>query len=174
MSPRAYLIIPDTSSLHSLPDEILKLQNNHDLACILVKGKSPDDLTQAINIIRPLCHKNNIAILVEDQIELAQRLQIDGVHITTGATDVTRARDALGPDLSIGSDAGLSRHKAMLLGEAGADYVAFSSGSPEKIDDMCAWWSPLFELPCVAFYPESEKEIKHKSQCDFYALRVTG
>ena len=58
----------------------------------------------------------------------------------------------------IGVDAGRSRDDAMLLGESGADYIAF--GIPAHVEDrataenrqsdLIAWWSEIFEIPCVA------------------------
>jgi thiamine-phosphate pyrophosphorylase len=51
-----------------------------------------------------------------------------------------------------------SRHLAMEAGEAGADYVAFGAFYPTQTKpsryrpdpSILAWWSGLFEVPCVA------------------------
>lgn len=39
-----------------------------------------------------------------------------------------------------------TRHEAMIAGEKGADYIAFTG---EKSADLCNWWSDLFTVPCV-------------------------
>jgi thiamine-phosphate pyrophosphorylase len=68
------------------------------------------------------------------------------------------AREVLGPRAIVGADAGRSRHDAMSLGEAGADYVGFGipahvgdrGTARERQLDLVEWWSELFEVPCVA------------------------
>ncbi len=70
-----------------------------------------------------------------------------------------QAREILGGRFIVGADAGRSRDDAMTLGEAGADYVGF--GIPAHVEDretarerrldLVAWWSEIFEVPCVAF-----------------------
>ncbi|HIE71875.1 MAG TPA: hypothetical protein EYP98_17775, partial [Planctomycetes bacterium] len=54
----------------------------------------------------------------------AQRLGLDGVHLTDGSRSVRVARKELGPDAIVGAFCGTSRHDGMVAGEAGADYVA--------------------------------------------------
>ena len=110
-----------------------------------------------------------VAGLIVDDAGLARAVGADGVHLT-GRDDMETAyrvaRGALGPDRVIGADAGVSRHAAMLLAEAGADYVGF--GAPPHLKDrdkarvrraeMVAWWAPIFEVPCVAFDVETCEE----------------
>ena len=71
-------------------------------------------------------------------------------------------------DRSSAPTPGASRHDAMELGEAGADYVAF--GIPPDVEDravaverrldLIAWWSEVFELPCVAFDVADAEEAR--------------
>jgi len=64
----------------------------------------------------------------------------------------------LGPAAQIGVSVHDSRHLAMEAGEAGADYVAFGAFFPTATKEVhhhpdpsiLAWWSALFEIPCVA------------------------
>lgn len=48
-----------------------------------------------------------------------------------------------------------NRHDAMVLGEAGADYIAFPASKPELIE----WWAQNFELPCVAWGVSREDQL---------------
>lgn len=109
-----------------------------------------------------LCQSNNVAALVADDIDLASRTGADGIHVTW-TPDVSdrfrRVRGAIGRDRVAGGDAGLVRHDAMELGEAGADYVTFAI-PPEGEDreaavarclELVAWWAEIFEVPVVAF-----------------------
>jgi thiamine-phosphate pyrophosphorylase len=92
------------------------------------------------------------------------------------------ARDILGGRFIVGADAGRSRHDAMTLGEAGADYVGF--GIPAHVEDresarsrrleLVGWWSEIFEVPCVAFDVETAEEAARLAAAgaDFVALRA--
>lgn len=97
------------------------------------------------------------AALLEDDVALAQRLNADGIHIREAGAEgeaIKTAREKLASGSIIGAEAGLSRHRAMVNGESGADYVSFgaAAGNHEigQIADIVRWWSELFELPCVA------------------------
>ena len=60
----------------------------------------------------------------------------------------------------VGMHCGDSRHAAMMAGEAGSDYVAFTApepdrGPPETPHDAehtgnFTWWQAVMEIPCVA------------------------
>ena len=89
----------------------------------------------------------NVACLIENDIERAERLGADGVHIAADLERYTTARNLLGESANIGVGCGSNRHAAMELAEAGADYVAFG---PED-EDLIAWWSEIFVVPCVAW-----------------------
>jgi thiamine-phosphate pyrophosphorylase len=93
------------------------------------------------------------------------------------------ARKIVGGSRIVGADAGISRDDAMTLGEAGADYIAF--GAPSHLKDrakgrarrqeMIAWWSELFEVPCVAFDVETASEAAELARvgADFVAVALT-
>ena len=97
---------------------------------------------------------------MNDSVALAKRLKADGVHLGQGDGNPKDARDKLGRETQIGVTCHASKHLAMEAGEAGADYVAFGaffeSSTKDKGDaerptpDIIAWWTQLFEIPCVA------------------------
>jgi thiamine-phosphate pyrophosphorylase len=109
-----------------------------------------------------LGQKQGTAMLIADDAALARSLKADGVHLNWRKDQLKayrEARDVLGAHAIVGADAGRSRHDAMELGEAGADYIAF--GIPPHVEDIATarerqvdlvgWWSEIFEIPCVAF-----------------------
>ena len=106
--------------------------------------------------------RRGVAALIADDPALARATKADGVHLSWSKDIVKRyceSRGALGPAAIVGADAGRSRHDAMELGEAGADYIAF--GIPPHVEDrataehrqneLVAWWSEIFVPPVVAF-----------------------
>ena len=79
-------------------------------------------------------------------------------------------------------DAGISRHDAMTLAEAGAEYIAF--GAPahlkdrdrarERRDELIAWWAEIFQAPCVALDVETQEEADAlaRARADFVGIRL--
>lgn len=124
------------------------------IAALLVRG-GPTPLTAAQ--AQPLvegAQNAGIAALIEGDVRLARTLRADGVHLLAGpdlAARFAEAREILGQRGMIGAeiDAGAedARHLAMTLAEAGADYIAFGAGAAQT--DLAAWWSEIFEVPCV-------------------------
>ncbi len=119
------------------------------------------DQHEAARLAAPLqeiCRARDVGFIVNDSVSLAKRLKADGVHLGQGDGDVREAREELGREMQIGVTCHASRHLAMEAGEAGADYVAFGAffASETKASehrpqpDLLAWWSGLFEIPCVA------------------------
>jgi len=108
--------------------------------------------------LQRICADADVAFIVNDSVALAKRLGADGVHLGQSDGDPREARELLGPNAQIGVTCHDSRHLAMEAGEAGVDYVAFGafyptatkvvSHVPEAV--ILAWWSALFEIPCVA------------------------
>ena len=96
----------------------------------------------------------------------------DGVHVSgalEARQEVLRSR---GGDGSVGVTA-QNRHEAMLLGEAGADYIWCAAGpalSALEAAELCAWWSALFEVPAVMAGPLSEVEDLCATGADFIAV----
>jgi thiamine-phosphate pyrophosphorylase len=112
-------------------------------------------------------------------------VKADGVHLPaskTAAATYREAREVLGTRFIVGVDVGRTRHDAMTLGEEGADYIAF--GIPAHVEDretararrreLVAWWSEIFEVPCVAFDVETPEDAHDlaASGADFVAVRV--
>jgi thiamine-phosphate pyrophosphorylase len=90
-----------------------------------------------------------VALLVEDRADLVVPSEIDGVHLTRLPAKLGALRQRLGPERILGVACGLSRHDAMIAGEAEADYVSFA-GEPEALLEIAGWWAALMTVPCVA------------------------
>ncbi len=131
------------------------------VACVLIRIRDKAashhaELRTAVRRVQAL----DVAVLIADDAELARQLGADGVHLSaTGDEAEARgryaiARASLGSERTVGASAGLSKHMAMVLGEIGADYVAFEpaagDGDADAGAELAEWWSALFEVPAVA------------------------
>jgi thiamine-phosphate pyrophosphorylase len=124
-------------------------------------------------------------VLVLGDTRLARSIGADGVHLGVPSDPqaaYAAARQATGREGVVGAEAGISRHAAMVLAEAGADYVGF--GAPPHLGDrekarlrraeLVSWWAPIFEVPCVAFDVETPEEAERLAAAgaDFIAVAL--
>lgn len=130
------------------------------IACLRLDiGDAPEEEWRAaIDLLTPPCHAAEVALVVANHWRLVAPLGLDGVHLGDARTPLREVRKALGPDRIVGAFAGSSRHRGMVLAEAGADYVAFGPvgdtgllGDDERVpDELFEWWAEMIETPCVA------------------------
>ncbi|MFV0408507.1 MAG: thiamine phosphate synthase [Paracoccus sp. (in: a-proteobacteria)] len=158
IAPQLYLITPAGAEPGEFAPVLQALLERFEIACIRIPGAGDEDsLGRIADTVRDLAHARDIAVVIDDHIQLAQRHGLDGVHLTGGAKQVRYARKELGADAIIGAFCGDSRHDGMNAAEAGADYVSFGPvgetglGSGELAPpDLFAWWSEMIEVPVVA------------------------
>jgi thiamine-phosphate pyrophosphorylase len=178
---KLYLISPQDVG-GAFPDR-LKAALEPGLAAafqLRVKDMDEHELARLAEPLQRICADAEVAFIVNDSIALARRIGADGVHLGQSDGDVRQARAALGPSAQIGKTCHDSRHLAMEAGEAGADYVAFGAFYPTTTKpshyrpdpSILAWWSTIFEMPCVAIggiTPENAKPLI-EAGADFLAI----
>ena len=179
--PQIYLISPPSFELSRFPRDLAALLDQIPVACMRLSLSSHDEdtITRACDAVREVTEPRDVALVIDTHVQLADRLGLDGVHLTSGGSKAVReARKALGTDAIVGAHAGTSRHEGMNLGEAGTDYVCFGpvgvsplGDGAQAEPDLFAWWSEMIELPIVAegaLDLETIKELRDKT--DFFAL----
>ncbi|WP_227268059.1 thiamine phosphate synthase [Roseobacter weihaiensis] len=157
--PQLYLITPPEFELSSFPEVLARTLDAHAVACVRLElaTRDADKLSRAADALREVTHARDVALVLGDHSVLADRLGLDGVHLTDAARSVRETRKALGEDAIVGCFCGTSRHDGMSAGEAGADYVAFGPVSASALGDgshapldLFEWWSEVIEVPVVA------------------------
>lgn len=156
---RLYLVTPARPGPEFVP-LLERALAEAPVACLRIDlGDAPEaDWRAAIDLLMPPCHAADVAVVVANHWRLVEPLGLDGVHLLDSRASMRDVRKALGADRIIGAWAGASRHRGMVLAEAGADYVAFGPvgetgllGDDERADDeLFRWWSEMIETPCVA------------------------
>jgi thiamine-phosphate pyrophosphorylase len=154
-------------------------------AAVLIRPKPEHNLGGGeVKPLVDLAQDYGAAALIFEDVRLARTLKADGVHLqvqTDGTVTalIADARAALGTASNIGVDAGISRHRAMEAGEAGADYVAFGAAEDTPLarqarDDLVSWWGEIFEVPCVTLDVLSAAEAADANGdgTDFVALTL--
>jgi len=127
--------------------------------------------------LAPTVQGKGAALLLDGYPDLAARAGADGAHLN-GIEAFMTALAMLKPARIAGGGRLATRHDAMVVAEAGADYVMF--GEPDAtghrpafdaVAERVAWWAELFEVPCVGFAASlDELEPLAAAGADFIAL----
>ena len=157
--PQITLITPPAFDLEVFPDRLAAVLDAVEVACLRLSlaTRDEDTLLRAGDACRLVAHDRDVAIVIENHVLLAERLGLDGVHLTDGARSVRKVRKDLGNDAIVGAFCGTTRHEGISAGEAGADYAAFGPvgdttlGKGERAGfELFEWWSQMIEVPCIA------------------------
>jgi thiamine-phosphate pyrophosphorylase len=182
---RLYLVVEATPAA---VEHLTAATEVADVACCLIVPATGATIEAAA--ARPLVarvQQAGAAALLADASDLVRTLRADGVHLSPTRHLLEAygaARQTLGRDAIVGADVAISRHDAMSLAEAGADYIAFGAPAQlkdrararERRDDLVSWWGDIFEIPCVALDVEEPAEAERlaRAGANFVAVTVPG
>ena len=95
-------------------------------------------INEALEIQR-LCGKYNIPFVINDNVEIAKRINADGVHVGQNDMNAKNVRDILGNEKILGVSA-QTVEQAVLAEKQGADYLGvgavFSTASKDDAEDV--------------------------------------
>ena len=95
-------------------------------------------LSEALEI-QELCRKYNIPFIINDNVEIAKKINADGVHVGQSDMKAGNVRAILGKDKMLGVSA-QTVEQALLAEKEGADYLGvgavFPTGSKADADDV--------------------------------------
>ena len=91
------------------------------------KTAGPELRLEQGRALAALCRAADAAFLVNDDLELALKLDADGAHLGADDGDLAEARRRLGPNKLLGASCYNRMELAEAAAQAGADYLAFGS-----------------------------------------------
>ena len=155
-----YLLTPPKIDLASFGDKLKSVLDTGAVDCLQLRLKdvSDDEIRKAIETILPLCNDRDIPLILNDRPDLAKASGCDGVHVGEDDASYDDARAIMGEEHIVGVSCYDSRHRAMELGEKGADYVAFGAFYPTQTKEaktsvtpeIIEIWTTFTTVPCVA------------------------
>ena len=155
-----YLITPPALEPAAFAETLKAALDGGPVACLQLRLKdAPDDaVRRAVEILIPVCHRHDVAFLINDRPDLAREMGADGVHIGQEDAGYADARVIVGEDATVGVTCHNSLHLAMEAAEAGADYVAFGAFFPTRTKEpkskadleTLESWAAATVVPCVA------------------------
>ena len=135
---RVYLITDRTQTNGRPLTEVLESAFRGGIPAVQVREKdlSGRELYELCEKVRNLARAHGAKVLVNDRIDLALALDLDGVHLGVAGFPIAEARALLGPDRVIGASTH-SLAEARAAEQAGADFITFG---------------PVFATPSKAGY----------------------
>jgi thiamine-phosphate pyrophosphorylase len=160
-SCRLYLITPPRiDDLAVFARTLAAALDAGDVSALQIRLKDVLDevIAAAVDVLTPIAHARDVAIILNDRPDLAAKYGCDGVHVGQSDASYAQARKLVGNERIVGVTCHDSRHLAMEAAEAGADYVAFGAFSPTTTKDaptraepeILTIWQETMEVPCVA------------------------
>jgi len=158
---RLYLITPlQLGDLTAFAGRLEAALSAGDVAALQVRLKDTPEagIVEAVRVLGPVARAHDVALILNDDPDLAARLDCDGVHVGQSDASYAEARRRVGRDRIVGVTCHDSRHLAMEAAEQGADYVAFGAFFPTATKDaptraepeILTVWQESMETPCVA------------------------
>lgn len=128
-----YLITPDTPDTEALIARVeVALKGEPVMLQYRNKCLTGDAQLEQAAEIRTRCYASGVPFIMNDNLELAVRLDADGVHLGREDGDVSRARARLGGERILGVSCYNEWPLAEAAAAAGADYVAFGAMYPSS------------------------------------------
>lgn len=103
------------------------------------KNLNPEAFLAEAMEIQKLCRKYHVPLVINDNVEIAMKVNADGVHVGQGDMEAGNVRTLLGRDKILGVSVQTVR-QALLAEQRGADYLGvgaiFHTGSKADADDV--------------------------------------
>jgi thiamine-phosphate pyrophosphorylase len=129
-----YAVTPDSNDTDRLVQRVEQcLLGGVRLLQYRNKTGSASMRAEQATLLAALCRRHGVVYIVNDDVELAERVDADGVHIGRDDAMIESARSRLGPKRLIGASCYNELARAYSAVEAGADYVAFGSMFPSLV-----------------------------------------
>ncbi|MEG0647148.1 MAG: thiamine phosphate synthase [Bacteroides sp.] len=115
-------ITHETDRYNTLESAIMALEGGCKWIQLRMKEATLEEIEQVALKLKPLCKEHEAILVIDDHVELARKLEVDGVHLGKTDMPVDQARSILGEAFIIGGTAN-NFEDVLMHYRAGADYV---------------------------------------------------
>ena len=127
--PLIYLISPSKIDIKTFPgilSQVLETQAVNVFQ-LRLKNYRDSDLISITSLLYKICIKKNVTFILNDRIDIAKKLDVDGVHLGKEDGSIKNARNILGNLKIIGSSCYNNKILSIKSHNLGANYVAFGA-----------------------------------------------
>ena len=111
-----------------------------------MKNASRDEIIETAKALKPICAEAEAILVIDDHVDIAKELELDGVHLGKSDMNVKDARETLGEKFIIGATAN-TLDDVMSFSPVDVDYIGLG---PYKFTTTKANLSPVIELDSYA------------------------
>ncbi|MCP3893917.1 MAG: thiamine phosphate synthase [Bacteroides sp.] len=115
-------ITHETDRYNTLESAIMALEGGCKWIQLRMKEATLEEIEQVALKLKPLCKEHEAILVIDDHVELARKLEVDGVHLGKTDMPVDQARSILDEAFIIGGTAN-NFEDVLMHYRAGADYV---------------------------------------------------
>ena len=179
---KLYIISPANININEYASSLEEVLETGLVACFQLRLKNLNDqeLINISKVLKPICNKFDVPFILNDRLDLANKIGADGVHLGEDDPSILDARKLLGPKAIIGASCYNSKHLAMKAAEQGANYVAFGAffetktkkAKTKAVMGLIEDWVLISNIPCVAIGGIDSKNCHEliKAGVDFIAV----
>ena len=127
--PKIYLISPPKINIKTFPT-ILTVILKAKIVSIFqlrLKDYSDNDLLKISETISEICNHYKVTFILNDRVDIAKKINIDGVHLGKNDLNIKQARKILGRDKIIGSSCYNKISLSIKSENLGSNYQAFGA-----------------------------------------------
>jgi thiamine-phosphate pyrophosphorylase len=185
LTTRLYLMSPVITDETAFAPQLADACATGGIAAVLLHFDAADEraLVNKVKTLAPVAQGHGAAAIITvigevDLAAVAVRSGADGVHTGAGPNEVRGLRERLKGDRIVGAGNIRSKHDAMTIGEAEADYVMFGESRADgsvpplaAVVERASWWAEIFQTPCVAYAPDLDSVAQvARTGAEFVAL----
>jgi thiamine-phosphate pyrophosphorylase len=127
--PLIYLISPPKIDVKTFPGILSKVLDTQmvNVFQLRLKNYKDLDLIKITSLLYKICKKKNVTFILNDRVDIAKKLNVDGVHVGKEDGSIKSARNILGNLKIIGSSCYNNRNLSIKSQNLGANYLAFGA-----------------------------------------------
>lgn len=127
--PLIYLISPSKIDIKTFPGILSKVLETQvvNVFQLRLKNYKDSDLISITSLLYKICIKKNVTFILNDRVDIAKKLNVDGVHLGKEDGSIKNARNILGNLKIIGSSCYNNISLSIKSQNLGANYIAFGA-----------------------------------------------
>ena len=127
--PLIYLISPSKIDIKTFPSILSKVLETQvvNVFQLRLKNYKDSDLISITSLLYKICIKKNVTFILNDRVDIAKKLNVDGVHLGKEDGSIKNARNILGNLKIIGSSCYNNISLSIKSQNLGANYIAFGA-----------------------------------------------
>ena len=127
--PLVYLVSPSKIDVKTFPGILSKVLDTQmvNVFQLRLKNYNDLDLIKITSLLYKICKKKKVTFILNDRIDIAKKINVDGVHIGKEDGSIKSARNILGNLKIIGSSCYNNKNLSIKSQNLGANYVAFGA-----------------------------------------------